>query len=916
MENKQKKRILAGMKTRFFDESNPMEYRISMIFFMVALFASVLSAATNTLLSKGVWGVVFQWAFIALMIAFMFAPRPLQLRLFRPLVALVGFIYIPFLFTQTAGYDGTALMFSLICVFIFSVAFEKKTRSILIALNALLMIALCFVEFFFPQWIIPHAGAPAKLVDQIVALIVTMFAMGILSIYIIDALKEGVWHNQRLLDELEQKNRSLAEISHIFINLRHDDASERRSMDMAGAFLGCDAMVFWEKNAYADRLSLKYEWRRDTSSPACAKDRDFAPGTFLHDALLSENNRFATYGDAHSACLAVPIKIDGILWGVVEFVHHRQDAWTDSDIQLSILLTSVFASYFERREYETSIERQLRQQSLTSLIAGRFISIDGLEGRVEESIRDIAAFLGCDAVRIHHAGDTGTPFMLCYAWPDARGQGTIQPADETDDAFRRKGKPYLIQAGKTDGESPASTLLVPLYVGANFSGILSIAFLRPHHWLDSEIQLGLMFAATYSVVLQRDQQAKRLMEAKTKAEAASRAKSEFLANMSHEIRTPMNAIIGMTEIGLSAGDAQKPRECLSNIRAASAQLLGIINDILDISKIESGKIELEQAPFDFREMLGTVEGLVREQAEKKDLHFTTRIGETLHGRYIGDRMRIAQIITNLLSNAVKFTPEGGNIRLEADQLEAREGKAAIRVSVKDTGIGIRSEQVERIFQSFEQADNSITRRYGGTGLGLSISKNLAEKMGGNIRVVSTPGEGSEFILEICLPYAEETQQTDEERGGQASAAQKTVEVQPGAFSGLTILLVEDIEINRLIFEELLKDTGIQIDSVSNGSEALQAFSGAPDRYDIIFMDIQMPVMDGLEATRSIRALGIPRAKTIPIVAMTANVFQEDIQHSLDAGMDDHLGKPIDIQKVCEKIVQYTGAKSRPPRGAV
>ncbi|MDL2205545.1 response regulator [Eubacteriales bacterium OttesenSCG-928-N13] len=741
MNNGQKMGALGRLWARYFDEGNPLEYRISIIFFIVSLFASILSATTNTLLGKGIFGIVFQWSFIALMVAFMFAPRRMQLRVLRPLVVLVSFIYIPFLFTQTAGYDGTALMFTLLCIFIISVTFENRARVLLIALNVIVMLVFCVLEYFVPHLIVPHEGAQAKLIDQLVALVVTGFAMAILSIYIIDALKQGLQHNRRLLNELEQKNKNLAEISYIFINLRHDDASLEKSMDLAGNFLNCDAMAFLARNPQVDGLTLRYAWRRDKTAPSESEHRDFSEGTPLRDAFLANKGRFFAYENTQGAQIAVPIIIDGKLWGVVEFTRHGTARWDDTDIQLAILLTSVFAAYFDRREYEAS-----------------------------------------------------------------------------------------------------------------------------------------------------------LVEAKTQAEAASRAKSEFLSNMSHEIRTPMNAIIGMTKIGLSASDTDKPQECLRGISTASGQLLAIINDILDISKIESGKIELEQAPFDFDEMLHSVEYMVREQAKKKDQQFTIALDPQLHSHYIGDRVRIAQIITNLLSNAVKFTPEGGRVHMEVNQLIQQQDPPLLNVTVTDNGIGIKPEQLGHIFNAFEQADNSITRRYGGTGLGLSIAKNLAESMGGDILVSSTPGEGATFTLQIPLMPTT-----------QASAGSAAPTLHPGQFSGLRLLLVEDIEINRLIFEELLSSSGVQIDSVTNGSEALQAFSAAPDRYDIIFMDIQMPVMDGLEATRAIRALDAPSAQTVPIVAMTANVFQEDIQRSLDAGMNDHLGKPIDIERVYAVIERYCGA---------
>ncbi|MDR1515637.1 MAG: response regulator [Synergistaceae bacterium] len=518
-------------------------------------------------------------------------------------------------------------------------------------------------------------------------------------------------------------------------------------------------------------------------------------------------------------------------------------------------------------------------------------------------------------------------------------------------------------------------------------------------------------------------------EEKKKADAANSAKSDFLAQMSHEMRTPMNAIIGMTSIGKSAADPSRKDYCLDKISDASAHLLGVINDILDMSKIEANKFDLSPVNFDFEKMLQKVVNVINFRVDEKHQDFKVRIDESIPRTLVGDDQRIAQVITNLLSNSVKFTPDGGSIRLDASLKENKKGVCVIQIEVTDNGIGISEEQRKRLFKSFEQADNTTSRKFGGTGLGLAISKRIVEMMGGSIWIETEYGKGSTFAFTVqvkcrgdserkrflnpCLdrdnlrvmavdddpdvleyfseimkrfelncslarnggealellcgdgPYdlyfidwkmpdidgieltrrikrqsevrcviimisavewgtiADEAKSAGVDKflpkplfpsaiadcineclGVENLACDAEIAEESENFAGYSVLLAEDIEINREIVLTLFEPTGAAFDCAENGAEAVRMFSESPGKYDLILMDVQMPEMDGYEATKRIRSLDIPEAREIPIVAMTANVFRADVEKCLASGMNDHLGKPIDFDEAVKKLRKY------------
>ena len=536
--------------------------------------------------------------------------------------------------------------------------------------------------------------------------------------------------------------------------------------------------------------------------------------------------------------------------------------------------------------------------------------------------------------------------------------------------------------------------------------------------------LGSSLAAVLIIVLIR------VDAAKNKSDVENRRKSAFLSNMSHEMRTPLNAIIGMTEIGKNSEDIAKKEHAFNRIEDASTHLLGIINDVLDMSKIESNKLELSSIEFNFEKVFRKVINVISFRIDEKRQKFTVNIDKDIPKNLIGDDQRLAQVVANLLGNASKFTPEEGSINLDAHLENEEDGMCTIQVTIRDTGIGISAEQQKKLFRPFAQAESGTTRKYGGTGLGLAISKSIVEMMGGKIWIQSEPGKGSTFAFTVKIRRGSDVEQEFEEwpsnrsdlrimvvddshvileyfkeiikkigvrcdiaingkealalvernggyhiyfvdlempgiNGIQLSRELKSqggpwnyvvimitayewatgleeakeagvdkflskplfpssiediineclsMKKKPadapqvaGLFVGRRLLLVEDVDINREVAMALLEPTQIEIDYAENGAVAVRMFSETPEKYDIIFMDLQMPKMDGYEATQCIRSLDIPKAKNIPIIAMTANVFRDDVEKCLAVGMNSHIGKPVDFDEILNRLNLYLGA---------
>lgn len=428
------------------------------------------------------------------------------------------------------------------------------------------------------------------------------------------------------------------------------------------------------------------------------------------------------------------------------------------------------------------------------------------------------------------------------------------------------------------------------------------------HFLVAEEQaeiprLVIMTVRDIDIIKKQQQQWKIAMElAHEQAEEASRAKSAFLSHMSHDMRTPMNIILGMTQLARNhLDDRERVEDCITKIDQASTHLLGLVNEVLDMSKIESGKMELDCRPVSLRKIIQEAIAMTQEGMEKKHISCKVDVGRLPEENVFGDEIRIREVVLNLISNAVKYTPEGKWIAVFAEKLEEKTGEyGSYRLIVKDGGIGISEEFLQKLFEPFTREQREETSNITGTGLGLSITKSIVELMHGYIHVDSTEGVGSEFEVVIRLKAAEDFEDREKDQ-------KITPEACRNRFVGRRILLAEDNELNREIFAELVRDTGVMIDVAENGVEAVQKVEQAEDGYyGMVFMDAQMPLMDGYEATRKIRAWEQEtcREHHLPIVALSANVFAEDVNAAMQAGMDIHLGKPLELTKILAVMVRW------------
>jgi len=879
-------------------------------------------------------------------------------------------------------------------------------------------------------------------------------------------------------NELESQGRLMRAINNAAVLLLESETSDyggamRKGMEMIGRCLEVDRVIVWQNILKDDGklyLQQMHLWtsERLPDEGLFGVSQDELPnwaipvsqGEIINGPITDQHEKEQVHSMIRKieSILIIPIFLKNEFWGLISFDDcSRRQSFPEEVVRLlhswgllavgSIQRGNIaieMKNTLNKLENQTSVLNVLNDMSI------RFISQTGesFEEKMTAGVKLIVDMMDLDSMSVWRnfmmSDDIYTSQI--YRWDKDAG-GTVSPRPELQnvplDQFSSHWEKILAGEKVLNGpvrlmdDPPAaferfgviSALLTPLFFNNEYWGFVLFEDLHNERYFD-DVQFMRSAAFLCANTVMRSEMENKLKEALRDATSASRAKGDFLANMSHEIRTPMNAIIGMTNIGKSATDMERMAYSFTKIEDASKHLLGIINDILDMSKIEAGKFELVPVEFDFEKMLQRVVNVVHLRADEREQKLTVHVDRDIPQFLFGDDQRLAQVITNLLGNAVKFTPEKGTIGLNTYYSGEENGICTIKIAVTDTGIGISPEQQVSLFQSFQQAETNTSRKFGGTGLGLTISKSIVEMMGGEIDVESEIGKGSVFTFTIQIKRSEKkghiysgqridwksvrvlavdddvyileefknimngfgascdiaesaedalrlveqdgdyniyfvdwkmpdidgieltkelkkrkhTQRdpivimissaessliaAEAKEAGVEKFLQKPLfpstiadiiseylylEVQQpeeavinisGIFDGHHILLAEDMEINREIVLALLEPTNIVIDCAVNGVEAVRMFSNAPDKYEMIFMDLQMPELDGYQATKAIRALDLPRAKTIPIVAMTANVFKEDVEKCLEAGMNGHVGKPIDFNEVISQLRLY------------
>ena len=879
-------------------------------------------------------------------------------------------------------------------------------------------------------------------------------------------------------DKLWLRNRDLlamvnqAAVRLLTIESEWFEVALRESMGKMAINLNLDCACIWRlrERDSIPVYKLLYCWFAPDADITKTFENEFATNTiprttYWDDKMFTKQGYMSEISDnfdnpIHSmllaqgikAIMAFPVFLQGRYWGFVAFENkHSEELCSKEEASILQSGSLLLANAVERNDNIRQLNDRLEQQELMSSISKSFITKESLSDLIRTALERMGVFMDMERVliavfekdsEISHpeyfwikeqkylpqSDQKGFSSILKEFFPHHLNEGDNNLVIYCDNTLTYKEGKYILLYEKTGLKSFICT---PIYVESELWGILSIEKHEEFRtWNENDSQLVGTVSSAISNAVSRDIMEKERTKALEQAITASKAKSSFLSNMSHEMRTPMNAIIGMTAIGKSASSIERKDYSFNKIEDASNHLLGVINDILDMSKIEAGKFDLLFEEFSFERMLQRAVNVVNYKILEKRQKFKIYVDRNIPEYLIGDSQRLTQVITNLVGNAVKFTPEEGKIRIGTYFLGENNNICTIKITVTDTGIGISQEQQANLFKSFQQAENSTSRKFGGTGLGLVISKNIVEMMDGEIWIESEIKKGATFSFTVKVHRSNSSEQkpigyglnwnninimvvdddTDnkaffkkitEEFGAHCDTvstgeeALKTVkenkfydiyfigrelpdmdsleliktlkeiktihkkstiamftdqaanlnenEVKkigvdkftnkplfPSniidvtndilglnnkytdeitndnniVFKDCHILLVEDVEINREIVVSMLEPTLLKIDCAENGMQALKMFEAAPEKYNLILMDIQMPEMDGYEATRHIRAFNSPRAKEIPIIAMTANVFREDIERCFKAGMNDHIGKPLAFDEVFSKLKVY------------